>query len=98
MKSERVGASNRNRWADHPGIRTAGYYILKLDGIWAFWIAYIFTRPLGASFGDPLSQPAEYGGYGLGTIMTSGLFLTAIIAIVVYISKTREGQVQPMIG
>jgi hypothetical protein len=30
--------------------------------------------------------------------MTSGLFLTAIIAIVVYMSKTREGQVQPMIG
>jgi uncharacterized membrane-anchored protein len=26
---------------------TAGYYILKLDSIWAFWIAYIFTRPAG---------------------------------------------------
>ena len=43
---------------------TAGYYGLKLDGIWAFWIAYIFTRPLGASFGDLLSQPVEYGGLG----------------------------------
>ncbi len=71
---------------------TAGYYALKLDGVWAFWIAYIFTRPLGASFGDLLSQPAEYGGFGLGTIVTSALFLAAIVAIVVYMSKTHEGQ------
>ena len=77
---------------------TAGYFVLKLDGIWAFWIAYIFTRPLGASFGDLLSQPAEYGGYGLGTIMTSALFLAAIVAIVIYMSRGRQPRVQPMIG
>ncbi|WP_372803953.1 COG4705 family protein [Loktanella salsilacus] len=77
---------------------TAGYFVLKLDGIWAFWIAYIFTRPLGASFGDLLSQPAEYGGYGLGTIMTSALFLAAIVAIVIYMSRGRQTRVQPMIG
>ncbi len=75
---------------------TAGYYALKLDGIWTFWIAYIFTRPLGASFGDLLSQPTEYGGLGLGTIITSTLFLTAIIAIVIYMSKTGEGQEPPL--
>ncbi|MBU0862613.1 MAG: hypothetical protein KKI16_11645 [Alphaproteobacteria bacterium] len=77
---------------------TAGYFVLKLDGIWAFWIAYIFTRPLGASLGDLLSQPAEYGGYGLGTIMTSALFLAAIVAIVIYMSRGRQTRVQPMIG
>lgn len=38
------------------------YYVLKLGGIAAFWLAYILTRPLGASFGDLLSQPGEYGG------------------------------------
>ena len=48
-----------------------GYFFLKLDPILGFWLAYIFTRPLGASFGDLLSQPAEYGGMGLGTIITS---------------------------
>ncbi len=69
---------------------TLGYYVLRLDGIWAFWIAYIFTRPLGASFGDLLSQPSEYGGMGLGTIITSGLFLTAIIAIVAYMTIPRK--------
>ncbi|MFZ1468294.1 MAG: hypothetical protein WAT09_04860 [Paracoccaceae bacterium] len=69
-----------------------GYYALRLDPILGFWLAYIFTRPLGASFGDLLSQPAQYGGFGLGTILTSALFLAAIIAIVVYMSVTREGQ------
>jgi uncharacterized membrane-anchored protein len=74
------------------GSVTAGYYLLKLDGIIAFWIAYIFTRPLGASFGDLLSQPTEYGGLGFGTIITSAMFLTAIVAIVIYMSATREGE------
>jgi uncharacterized membrane-anchored protein len=63
-----------------------GYFFLKLDPILGFWLAYILTRPLGASFGDLLSQPAEYGGMGLGTIITSALFLTAIVAIVGYMS------------
>jgi len=71
---------------------TFGYFVLKLDGIWAFWIAYIFTRPLGASFGDLLSQPSEYGGLGFGTIITSAMFLTAIVAIVIYMSATRRGE------
>lgn len=63
-----------------------GYYKLRLDAITAFWLAYILTRPLGASFGDLLSQPIEYGGLGLGTITTSFGFLTAIIATVIYAS------------
>jgi len=69
-----------------------GYYVLKLNGILMFWLAYIFTRPLGASFGDLLSQPKDYGGLGLGTVITSVLFLTAIIAIVTYMSLTHEGE------
>jgi uncharacterized membrane-anchored protein len=59
-----------------------GYFALGLDAILGFWLAYIFTRPLGASFGDLLSQPAEYGGLGFGTIITSAIFLSVIILIV----------------
>jgi hypothetical protein len=55
-------------------------------------LAYIFTRPLGASFGDLLSQPSEYGGLGFGTVITSLLFLAAIVAIVIYMSLTHEGE------
>lgn len=69
-----------------------GYFFLALDPILGFWLAYIFTRPLGASFGDLLSQPTQYGGLGLGTIITSALFLAAIILIVTYMSISRDGE------
>jgi uncharacterized membrane-anchored protein len=68
------------------------YYGLKINAILAFWLAYIFTRPLGASFGDLLSKPAEYGGLGFGTIVTSVLFLVAIVSIVFYMTLTHEGE------
>lgn len=63
-----------------------GYFALKLDGLWAFWLCYIFTRPLGASFGDLLSQPKDYGGMGFGTIPTSLGFLTVIALTVAYLT------------
>ncbi len=69
----------------------AAYYAFNIDGILAFWLAYILTRPLGASFGDLLSQPVEYGGLGLGTIITSALFLITIVAIVAYMTITHDG-------
>ena len=68
-----------------------GYYFLGLDSILGFWLAYIFTRPLGASFGDLLSQDKAYGGFGFGTVITSALFLGAIIAIVAYMTFTHDG-------
>lgn len=68
------------------------YYAFRISGILAFWLAYIFTRPLGASFGDLLSQPTEYGGFGFGTVITSLLFLGVIIAIVAYMTATHEGE------
>ena len=69
-----------------------GYFALGLDPILGFWLAYIFTRPLGASFGDLLSQPGEYGGFGLGTVITSTLFLTVIVLTVLYISFFDKGE------
>ncbi len=67
-----------------------GYYVLKVDAIISFWLAYILTRPLGASFGDLLSQPFEYGGLGFGTIITSLLFLAVIAGLVIYMSAFRK--------
>lgn len=68
---------------------TTGFYAFKLNGVLAFWLAYIITRPLGASIGDYLSQPVADGGLGLGTIATSALFLTAITALVAYLTQSR---------
>lgn len=69
-----------------------GYFAFGLDGIWTFWLCYIFTRPLGASFGDLLAQPAEYGGLGLGTIVTSLVFLAIIAATVGVMTIKRRNR------
>jgi uncharacterized membrane-anchored protein len=58
--------------------------------ITAFWVAYVLTRPLGASIGDELSQTRHDGGLGLGTTATSIIFLSAILLVVVYLSITRK--------
>ena len=66
------------------------HYRFGLNAVLAFWIAYILTRPLGASLGDYLSQPAGDGGLGLGTVGTSALFLTVILGVVTYLTRTRR--------
>ncbi|MEZ5910951.1 MAG: hypothetical protein R3D84_00975 [Paracoccaceae bacterium] len=71
---------------------TFGYALLGLDPILGFWLAYIFTRPLGASLGDLLSQPTEYGGTGFGTILTSAIFLAVIVLTVIWVSATHRGE------
>ncbi len=62
----------------------------RLNAILAFWLAYILTRPLGASIGDYLSQPVEETGLGLGTILTSVIFLSTILALVVYLTISKR--------
>jgi uncharacterized membrane-anchored protein len=62
----------------------------RLNSILAFWLIYIFTRPLGASIGDLLSQPHKYGGLGLGATMTSFIFLAAILILVVFLTITKK--------
>lgn len=64
------------------------HYVLRINGVLAFWIAYILTRPLGASMGDLLSQPANKGGLGLGTSVTSAVFLIVIVSLVTYLTVT----------
>lgn len=61
-------------------------YAFRLNAILSFWLAYIMTRPLGASIGDYLSQPKDDGGLGWGTTTTSIVFLALILATVVYLS------------
>jgi len=61
-----------------------------MNEVLAFWIAYVLTRPLGASMGDYLSQPTADGGLGLGTVITSVLFLAVILGLVVFLSVTRK--------
>jgi uncharacterized membrane-anchored protein len=71
-------------------IVTVAHLRFKLNAVLAFWIAYILTRPLGASLGDYLSQAHSVGGLGLGTVVTSGLFLITILGTVVYLTITKK--------
>ncbi|MFI2264187.1 hypothetical protein [Streptomyces tubercidicus] len=71
------------------------HFALGLDAVWSFWIAYILTRPLGASIGDYLSQPTADGGLGLGTVITSVLFLAVILGLVVFLTVTRRDVSDP---
>jgi uncharacterized membrane-anchored protein len=66
------------------------HFRFGLNSILAFWIAYILTRPLGASIGDYMSQSHKDGGLALGTTATSAIFLSTILLLVVYLTVTRK--------
>ena len=73
---------------------TIAWRWLHLNAILAFWMAYILTRPLGASIGDYLSQKRVDGGLGLGTTTTSLVFLAGIVAIVIFLTISKLDQVR----
>src|SRR4051812_32367777 len=80
-------------WGGAIALITAAHYGLGLGSVLAFWMAYILTRPLGASIGDFMSQHSKkYGGLGLGTTGTSYIFLGCIFALVTYLSVTKRDQ------
>lgn len=60
------------------------------NAVLSFWLAYILTRPLGANLGDWLASPSSDQGLGLGTGITSVIFLGAILATVIYLTVTRR--------
>jgi uncharacterized membrane-anchored protein len=73
---------------------TVAHFRFRLGGVLAFWLAYILTRPLGASIGDLMSQPRSNGGLQLGTTGTSVIFLATILALVVYLTITRADRIE----
>jgi uncharacterized membrane-anchored protein len=75
----------------------AAWRFFGVSAVTTFWIAYILTRPMGASIGDYLSQPTSNGGLGLGTTTTSVIFLGAILVLVVYLSLTKRDQIAPTV-
>jgi uncharacterized membrane-anchored protein len=73
------------------------FFAFGLNAIVSFWLAYILTRPLGACFGDYLSQPASNGGLNFGTVTTSAVFLVAILALVAFLTITRVDAPKPQV-
>ncbi|MBO9547936.1 hypothetical protein [Pseudomonas sp.] len=66
-------------------------WALGASTVLVFWVAYILTRPLGASLGDLLTQSHEYGGLGMGATWTSAIFL-CVIFILVCVAQFAAGQ------
>jgi len=60
-----------------------------LNGIAAFWFAYVMTRPLGASMADWLDSGSSRGGLGFGTLPVSLTAISLIVILVVYLSVTH---------
>ena len=73
---------------------TIAHLRFKLNVVLSFWVAYILTRPLGASIGDALSQAKSDGGLGFGTVITSAIFLFTILITVVYLTVTKKDNIK----
>jgi uncharacterized membrane-anchored protein len=67
------------------GIIAIARFTFRANVVFCFWAAYILTRPLGASMGDLLSQAPADGGLGLGTTITSIIFLGVIVGVAAYL-------------
>jgi uncharacterized membrane-anchored protein len=74
------------------------YRVRVMNEVLAFWLAYILTRPLGASIGDLLTQEKDAGGLGLGTIPISVVCLLGIVVGVFYLSRQEKKQFQDTDG
>jgi uncharacterized membrane-anchored protein len=80
-------------WGGMIALITLAHYAWRLNAVLAFWLAYILTRPLGASIGDFMSQHSKkYGGLGLGTTGTSYIFLGGILALVAFLTVTKRDE------
>lgn len=74
------------------GLVVIGYYFTNISRIVLFWIAFVLTRPFGATFGDLLTKPVENGGLNLGTIGSS-LVLGALLVIFIVYTTIRDKRI-----
>jgi uncharacterized membrane-anchored protein len=85
LATEALSLGFRNGALIFGGLIALTYLARRLGGsaVLTFWVAYVLTRPLGASLGDLLTQDTSLGGLGLGASLTSILFLAVIVVLVV---------------
>jgi uncharacterized membrane-anchored protein len=66
------------------------HYATKINHIILFWIAFIFTRPFGATFGDFLTKPIAKGGVDLGTLNASIVSLILMTLLIIVSQRTLQ--------
>jgi uncharacterized membrane-anchored protein len=67
------------------------HYYTKINHILLFWIAFIFTRPFGATFGDLLTKPLAKGGLNFGR-GTAALIASGVLALIIFYSSKQENK------
>lgn len=65
------------------------HYFTKINHVVLFWIAFVFTRPFGATFGDFLTKPVLKGGLNLSTLYAS-LVSLALLSLMIIISHQKQ--------
>jgi uncharacterized membrane-anchored protein len=65
--------------------------LTRLDRVVLFWIAFVLTRPFGATFGDLLTKPAAKGGLDFGTIGSSAILACVLLLCVLWTSAASRG-------
>jgi uncharacterized membrane-anchored protein len=77
-------------------IPALAHWRFGLNGIAAFWMSYIVTRPLGASFADYISKPKNLSGINFGDGPTALLFALAVLVLVTYLAIARPDIQSPL--
>ena len=66
------------------------YYFTRINRVVLFWIAFVLTRPFGATFGDVLTKPIANGGLNLGTIGSSIVLASILVVLVIYTTWNHQ--------
>ncbi len=75
-------------------IPALAWWKFNLNAVTAFWLAYVLTRPLGASYADYISKPPSLSGIGFGDGQTAIVFTVAVAVLVAYLAIARP-DIQP---
>jgi len=77
-------------------LTAVAYYFTRIDRVMLFWIAFVLTRPFGATFGDLLTKSTDKGGLDFGTIGSSLVLASMLVVLIVFTSaRAKRAVPQP---
>ncbi len=76
------------------GITVLLHSFTEISPILLFWIAFVFTRPFGATFGDFLTKSADQGGLDFGTLGSSVLFMIMLVIFVGWEHRAHKERIR----
>jgi uncharacterized membrane-anchored protein len=78
------------------GVITLAYYFTKVSRVFLFWVAFVLTRPFGATFGDLLTKPHEKGGLDLGTMGSSIVLASILVVLIIFQTMKNDNATVPL--